>query len=215
MSEIRRIHRQAIRLKKLFGEKTGFHLPEEELRLFYKRSHNEEYTFENGRVCINGMDVRSLLENEEVEVELLANLMGAIDEYRKTVWSKYGTRRPDFNGETQALLEKGMNKLGSTYEEMSGGIKVRLNGGRLWINDIDPKMVLTLFLSNPTEERRRYLKSIHTRLALILEGKIGNGYSHGILEETRRIFVQIAKAFENTASGSPYPLLATAAHFAR
>jgi len=210
MSEIRRINRQPIRLKKLFKEKTGFGAPEVDPRLSYQRSPNEEYTFENGRIHINGMDIRSLMESDEVEIELLANLMGAIDEYRKEVWSKYGTRRPDFNGETQALLEKGMNKLGSTYEEMSGGVKIRLNGGRLWINDIDPKVVLALFLSNPTEERRRYLKSIHMKLALILEGKIGNAHSNGILEETRAIFIQIAKAFENAAAGTLYPLLATA-----
>ncbi|MBI4224494.1 MAG: hypothetical protein HY609_06125, partial [Deltaproteobacteria bacterium] len=142
--------------------------------------------------------------------ELLVGLTGAIDEYRRFVWTNHGTQLRDFNALTQGILEKSMNKLGFAYEEMTGGIRVAYNKGRLWINDIDPKVVLALFLSNPTLERRQYLKSIQTKLALILEGRAGNGHSHGILEEAKRLFVQISKAFENTPAANPPPLLAAA-----
>ena len=208
MSEIRRVGRQPIGLKKLFKEKSIFAPVEGRQHLPYRRSPDEEYTFENGRILINGMDILSMIEGEEVDVELLVGLVGAVDEYRRVAWERYGTSRRDFNAQTQAILEKGMNKLGATYETMTGGVRVHFTGGRLWINDIDPKVVLALFLSNPTEERGKYLKSIQTKLALILEGKIGNAHSHAITDEARLIFVQITKAMENAQAGHTPPLLA-------
>lgn len=208
MAEIRRIGRDPIRLKKLFGEKADSQTPEGASRLLYKRSPNEEYTFENGRLLLNGMDLLSMIDGENVDIELLVKLVGAVDDYRRTVWSEYGTSHRDFNAMTQGILEKSMNKLGHSYEVMTGGIRVHFNGDRLWINDIDPKVVLALFLSNPTEERGRYLQSIQMKLALILEGKAGNGHSHVVMEEAKRLFVQVSKAFENAQAARTPPLLA-------
>lgn len=216
MSEIRRVDQGRIRFRGIFKDRTESQAtPQEEARLFFKRSPNEDYTFENGRVLINGMDVLSLMEDEEVEIELLVNLTGAIDEYRREVWERYGTKYKSFNGQTQGILEKALYKLSHSYEGMTGGVRVRLIGGRLWINDIDPRVVLTLFLSHPTEERGRYLQSIHTKLALILEGKLGYGHSHAIVDEAKGLFVQISKAFENAEASRSTPLLAVVPNFAR
>ena len=215
MSEMRRVDQGRIRFRGIFKDKTESRTPQEEARLFFKRSPNEDYTFENGRILINGMDVLSLIEGEETDIELLVNLTGAIDEYRREVWERYGTKYKGFNGQTQAILEKALNKLGASYEGMTGGVRVQMIGGRLWINDIDPRVVLALFLSNPTEERGRYLKSIQTKLALILEGKIGNGHSHAIVEEAKGLFVQITKSIENAQAGGPTPLLTAVPNFAR
>lgn len=209
MAEIRRVGRDTIRFRRLSKDKAeSFALPQENFSLPFRRSPQETYTFESGRVLLNGMDVLSLVEGKETDIELLVNITGAVDEYRREVWSRFTTKRRDFNALTQAILEKAMTKLGIAYESMAGGVRVNLSGGRLWINDIDPKVVLTLFLSHPTEERKRYLKSIQMKLALILEGKIGNAHSHGVLEEARGIFVQIEKALENQAASSLPPLLA-------
>lgn len=208
MVDFPKIRRQTIRLKRLFKEKAGSYTPEGLGRLLFRRSPKEEYSFEQGRLLLNGIDLLSLIDDSEIDCELLINLVGAVDEYRRHVWSEYGTRQKDFNALTQGFLEKGMNKLGQTYEAVSGGIRIHFNQGRLWINDIDPKVVLALFLSNPTEERRKYLQSVQTKLALILEGRVGKSHSHGVLEEAKRIFVQIGKAMENTPSASCTPLLA-------
>lgn len=177
-------------------------------RLSYQPSPHEEYSFENNRICLNGMDVLSMVEGGNIDVELLACLAGAVEEYRHAVWNRYGTNFKPFNAAVQGLLEKLFYKLGYAYETMTGGIRVQLQGGRLWINDIDPKVVLALFLSNPTDERRRYLEGIRTKLALILEGKAAKSSTHAVLEEARTIFIQIVKSLENTASPHSTPLLA-------
>lgn len=208
MSEIRRVRYNSIRPKKLSNDRTGSASSQPDVgRLGYKKAPQEEYTFENGRVLLNGVDVLTLVDSD-AEVSIWAGLASAVDEYRKTVWLRYGTDWRDFNGQTQAILDKLLNKLTHAYEEMTGGIRVQLHGGRLWINDIDPKVVLALFLSNPTEERRRYLQSIQTKLALILEGKVGKAHSNGVVEESRNIFRQIHQALENSPSHSSPPLLA-------
>lgn len=182
--------------------------PQRSGRLEYRPSHYEEYSFESGRVTLNGMDVLSLIDGPGIDVELMACLAGAVDEYRRIVWDRYGTTFRDFNAQTQGILEKLLNKMNQAYEELSGGIRVHFQGGRLWINDIDPKVVLALFLSNPNEERRRYLKSIQIKLGLILEGKAGKNCTHGVLEEVKRIYCQITQSLANTASPHSTPLLA-------
>lgn len=214
--EIRRNRFDPIRLKKSSNGKTGASPSDaENYRLSYKRSSQEEYTFENGRIHLNGVDVASLVDGNPVDVGLMAGLATAIDEYRRTVWSQYGTDKRDFNGQTQSVLEKLLNKLTHAYEEMTGGLRVQLHGGRLWINDIDPKVVLALFLSNPTEDRRGYLSSIQTKLALILEGKVGKSHSNGVMEEARRVYHQIHTALENTSSAHTHPLLAAVGDLGR
>ena len=216
MNDIRRVRYNSIRLKKLFKDRTGSSESHSDVhRLGYKRSPQEEYTFENGRILLNGTDVLHLIDGSGLEIALWAGLASAIDEYRKQVWLHYGVEWPDFNGQTQAILDKLLNKLAHAYEETTGGIRVQLHGDRLWINDIDPKVVLALFLSNPTEERRRYLESIQTKLALILEGKVGTSHSNGILEETRKLFRQVRQVLENTPSSYSPPLLAVVGHLDR
>lgn len=204
---IKDIRLNSIRLRKILKEKTGAQ-PQTHGRLEYRPSSYEEYSFESGRVVLNGMDVLSLIDGPGIDVELMACLAGAIDEYRRIVWDRYGTTFRDFNAQTQGILEKLLNKMSQAYEELSGGIRVHFQGGRLWINEIDPKVVLALFLSNPNEERRRYLKSIQIKLALILEGKAGKSCTHGVLEEVQRIHTQITHALANTASAHSTPLLA-------
>lgn len=202
-------------LKRIFKGGAEGHEPVQPHHLQHKPSPYEEYSFENGRVMLNGMDVASLIDSEGIDVELMACLAGAIEEYRHIVWDRYGTKFKSFNGQVQGILEKILNKMNRAYEELSGGIRVHLQGGRLWVNDIDAKVVLTLFLSNPTEERRRYLQSIQTKLGLILEGKAGKSFSHAVLEEAKKLFVQIRKAFENTPAAGLAGLLAAMPHLDR
>lgn len=202
-----RINRQRSELRRLFEKKGKTTGKEGEWKLLFRPSPDEEYTFEEGRVLINGMDLQSILETDPIDVELFDSLIKAIDLYRREVWSRYGTQYRDFNAKTQGLLERASTKLGNTYEEMSGGIRVRYASGRLWVNDIDPKMVLQMFLSNPTQDRRSYLKSIQTKLVLILEGKAGRAVSNGVFDEAKRVILQIATALENTAAHTHPPLL--------
>ena len=178
--------------------------------LSYQPNDQEHYTFEDGRLLLNGTDIGHVVEQEEVAVELLACLAGAVDEYRRKVWDLYGTEFRDFNALTQGLLARISGKLSHSYEAMSAGLKIRYQKGRLWINDIDPKVVLSLFLSNPTRERRGYLKGLYAKLALILEGKAGSSLSNGVLQSVRRLFIQISKALHETKGDDGIPLLAAA-----
>ncbi|MDP2600038.1 MAG: hypothetical protein Q8P84_04800 [Deltaproteobacteria bacterium] len=199
-----------IRLRKLFGEKTDSSSSGvETYRLPFRRAPNEEYSFENGKILLNGADVSGMINIPDPDIAFLVGLSAGVEEYRNTVWVRYGTDKRDFNGQAQGLLEKLLSKLSHVYEETTGGVKVQLQGGKLWINDIDPKVVLALFLSNPTEERRRYLESIQAKVGLILQGKAVKSHIDGLVAEAKRIFHQIETALQNQASPSHPPLLAT------
>lgn len=199
----------SIKFRKIFGGKAESSPSDSEVyHLPFRRSPKEEYRFENGKILLNGTDVSGMINGTETDISFLVGLSAGIEEYRNTVWIRYGTDKRDFNGQAQGLLEKLLGKLGHFYEETTGGLKVQLQGGRLWINDIDPKVVLALFLSNPNDDRRRYLESIQAKVGLILQGKAGKSHSDGVVQEAKRIFHQIETALQNQASPSHPPLLA-------
>ncbi len=211
-----------LRLRKLFSGKTDKAddplNPFEEAqnyRLPFKRTPYEEYTLDDGQICLNGIQVSSLIDTHETDIPLWTGLVAGVQEYRNAVWLRYGTNKPHFNAQAQGLLEKLLNKLTHVYEEMTGGIKVQLQGDKLWINDIDPKVVLNLFLSNPNEERRRYLTSIQTKLGLILAGKTLKSPPDGVLQVAKRMYHQIETALQDHPSSHPVRLLADGRHPSR
>lgn len=216
MNNINRIRGSKIGFGRLFGEKTQEKQKRRRVqRLLFQRGPDEEWSFDEGKICLNGEDIEVLMQEEGDDVSFLIALGGGIDDYRQDVWFRYGSDRRDFNGKTQGLLDQILHRLNTSYEAMTGGLKISLQGGRLWLNDIDPRVVLGLFLSNPNEERRGYLKSIQTKLALILQGKAGKSMGHGVMEEAKRLFVQIDKALENSKAASSPPLLAAVNHLGR
>src|SRR3989338_1166315 len=112
---IKDIRLNSIRLRKIRKE-GGRAQPQTSGRLEYRPSSYEEYSFESGRVMLNGMDVLSLIDGPGIDVELMACLAGAVDEYRRIVWDRYGTTFRNFNAQTQGILEKLLNKMNQAYE---------------------------------------------------------------------------------------------------
>ena len=180
----------------------------------YQRSPGERYTFENGQIRLNGIPLSNLIAGEAGEdrpdISLLAGLASAIDEYRKEVWKKEGKHYAAFNGAAQGLLDLIGGRMLHVYEEVTGGVRLQMANGRLWINRIDPRAVLTLFLANPTEERQKYLKSFLYKLDLILAGKIGNPRSRGIFSAAQQLREDILQALDLHAAPIHRPLLAAA-----
>ena len=180
----------------------------------YQRSPGERYTFENGQIRLNGIPLSNLIAGETGEdrpdISLLAGLASAIDEYRKEVWKKEGKHYADFNGVAQGLLDLIGGRMLHVYEEVTGGVRLQMANGRLWINRIDPRAVLTLFLANPTEERQKYLKGFLYKLDLILAGKIGNPRSRGIFSAAHQLREDILQALDLHAAPVRRPLLAAA-----
>ena len=149
MSFTQRIQRNTIRLKEIFKGKTDDSQSEYARRLvLFRRNNDEAYTFEEGHILLNGeSDILAMVDDPTVNTEWLVNMASAVYEYRRTAWSVYGTENRNFNGQTQAILEKILGRLSTNYEEMSAGIKVQLHGKTLWLNDIDPNVVLSSFLT--------------------------------------------------------------------
>lgn len=173
----------------------------------YKRSAFEEYRFDGSQILLNEMPLQRLLEGDKVEIQLWAGLASALEEFRRKVYAD-NAETPDFNAQVQVLLDVIMGKMTHAYEEVTGGVRVARTEGRFWVNNIDPRAVLTLFLSNPTEKRRQYLEGVLAKLVLILEGKVGRSHAHGIMAQVRALHQDIQDALYN--SQSSHPLLLSA-----
>ncbi len=179
----------------------------------YRRSPMEEYTFDGGSILLNQVPVQNLLEGNETEIQLWSGLAGALEEFRRKVYEQ-NAETSEFKGQVQALLDIIMGKMMHAYEEITGGVRVSNQGGRFWVNNIDPRAVLTLFLSNPTEKRRCYLEGVLHKLALILEGKAGRKNSHGILAQARALYQDIHDALQRTSHSHPFLLSAGGPYWA-
>ncbi|MDZ4224792.1 MAG: hypothetical protein U1D33_02680, partial [bacterium] len=61
-----------IRLRKLFGEKTDSSSSGvETYRLPFRRAPNEEYSFENGKILLNGADVSGMINIPDPDIAFL------------------------------------------------------------------------------------------------------------------------------------------------
>lgn len=179
----------------------------------YRRSAMEEYTFDGGAVLLNQVPVRDLLEGHETEIQLWAGLAQALEEFRRKVYEQHA-ETSEFLGQVQSLLDTIMGKMTHAYEEITGGVRVSNMDGRFWVNNIDPRAVLTLFLSHPSDKRRCYLEGVLHKLALILEGKAGRKNSHGILAQVRALYQDIHDALQRTSDSNHLLLSAGNPHFA-
>lgn len=176
----------------------------------YQRSPHERYTFEGGEILLNSLNVESLIDSG-VDISLWVGLASAIEEFRKEVWAKCGNQYGEFNARAQAVLDKILGKMTRVYEEVTGGLRLQILGGKVWINNIDARAVLVLFLARPDEKRRRYLASVALKLGLILEGRTGNSLNgHG--ESVRKLYQEIQEALSETAHSLDRPFLTASSH---
>jgi len=180
----------------------------------YRRSAFEEYQFNGSEILLNGVPVQQLLKGDEIEVQLWAGLAAALEEFRRKVREE-NAETSDFNGQVEALLNIIMGKMTRAYDEVTGGVRVQTADGRFWVNNIDPRAVLTLYLSNPTEKRRCYLEGVLKKLGLILEGKVGRSQAHGILAQARALYRDIYEALCHAAPSRPLLLTASSSGFGR
>lgn len=208
MSFTDRIRHNSIRIGQIFKEKTGSGEASHNPRV-YQRSPGERYTFD-GEIRLNGMPVAALLAGDDTNIALWAGLASAIDEYRKEVWEHDSKQYSEFNGQAQGLLDLIGGKMLKVYESVTGGIRWHLSGGHLWINNINPRAVLVLFLSHPTDDRRRFLRSYLYKLDLILSGKVGNAKSYAALDQARQLREEIADALGAHAASGGVRLLSAA-----
>lgn len=175
-------------------------------QLTFNPQPGEQWSYRDGHVFINEIDVNELVNKNGNDVSLLSGLSFSLDEYRTFVWGRGGHSHAKFNGAISALQGKIIGRLGSMYEGLTGGIHYEYDDTVFWLNNVNVHAVLALYRVKPTIKARAYLKGLRDKLFLIIARKQSSPRSDGIYAVVKGLICDIEEALD-VHSPTDTPLL--------
>ena len=176
-------------------------------RLTFCPEKDEKWTFESEHIYFNDYDVNELINGNSNDIRCLCGLSSAIDQYRQFVWKKGGKSAGKFNGIVNALLEKILGRLSSIYDGLFRGLRFEYTSGDFWINGVNIRTVLRLYMIKPTEKARRYLLGLKNKLGLILSPRNGSARYDGIKPAAEELFNEISLILDQVPADDAYRAL--------
>lgn len=140
-------------------------------QLTFKRDANEEWSYRDGHVFVNGVDIDDVLYYEAKDVRLWCSVSEAISDYKDEV-----TRRADHNVskfifKIDSLQDKVLGNMKRLYDEKMDGYYLTFGDGEMLLNNFNVRAFLALYHMRPTEKARKFLEGLKSQLALILVSK--------------------------------------------
>jgi len=178
-------------------------------QLTFEPNKDERWTFEDERsVCINGIDVRGLVHENQNEVGVLCGVSHGLYEYQQHVWSKGGKGFAAFNGKVSSLQHSVLGRISNIYDSITGGVHFDLEGDDLWLNNVNVRSVLKLYALRPTEAARSYLEGLKQKVALILSRRRTSSRYDAVADEATRLYEEISFVLDNIPPAGPPRLCA-------
>ncbi|MDO8462557.1 MAG: hypothetical protein Q7S98_06870 [Deltaproteobacteria bacterium] len=169
----------------------------------------QRWTFNNGRVYLEGHDVGSLIADGKLGVSYWVAIAEGLNDYKK----KVGTSAREVIGFAKfaalidALLEKILGQMRKNYNEKIFGLKWQLQDGQFILNGINVRSFLALYRLRKTEKAKRFLKGLRGKLASIQGGARGNSDYEKVQDVVDDLVQEIDETLENdTSSSSGDPL---------
>ena len=167
-----------------------------------------QWTFEEGRVYIEGQDVNEVI-NETQDLSIWLGVIGGLTDYKTFVLAR--TRSPSqvmgFCSVADAMLEKLMGKLRKFYDDKLFGLSWKLRRGELIINGININSFLALYEQRKTDKAKRFLLSIRDKLQMILSNRQGNPDYERIRNTVEQLKDRIQEALGEKSSSRSRLLL--------
>jgi hypothetical protein len=165
------------------------------------------WTFSNGKVLINDLDVNKLITQTHPDIAYWVGLADGLSEYRKKV-SALGKDSDQFgrlDAVVEALLGKILGCLKKTYDQKMSGLSWTLQNGQLILNGINIRSFLALYRLRKTDKARKFLKGLREKLVLLMENRQESpDYDriHDVVEELHReIEEELSSESKGEASG--------------
>jgi hypothetical protein len=131
------------------------------------------WTFASGRICIDGMEVGRLINDNPENVGFFMGLAEGLNDYRKRI--AVSRRSQDqfakFEATVDALLTKILGKLKKFYDQKMSGLSWTLQNGQLILNGINIRSFLSLYRIRKTDKARRFLKGLRSKLEALMENR--------------------------------------------
>lgn len=159
----------------------------------------EAWGFENGRITLNGNDVEAMVNSNRNDISFLSNLSSALQSYKNHVWENSKTNE-HFNGSIQALQGKVARRLSDIYDEKTNSVSFEYAQDKtFWVNNIDPKKVMTLYQIRPTEKARVYLEGLKDKLNWIISHNSATNRFDGVRDKAKELHNQIGEVLEKVS----------------
>ncbi|MBU4484357.1 hypothetical protein KKA47_02935 [bacterium] len=177
------------------------------------RSQNEAWSFD-GRILLNGYDVRTLIDGEQKDTSFWRSLMTGLDVYRKEMWSSKIHDYVLLDSVVNDLMERLMYKIGNRYEEKINGLGCKMEGKAFYINNINVKAVLAMYRVRPTKKAQVFLRGVSSKLYLIMNGKSVTSQKYHLYRAVKELYEEVVSAINNVQTISSHPLLPGRGDFA-
>lgn len=162
-------------------------------QLTFEPSPDERWTFEEGsKICVNGEDVAEAIRENKQDVRLLVGVANRLSAYQQHVWERGGKGMAAFNGRVSAIQNSIAGRLSNLYDSLTGGMHVECVGEDFWLNNINVRSVIGVYLQRPTEAARRYLEGLRDKLALILTRRQSSKQYDALRSQAERLYAEVS-----------------------
>ncbi len=179
-------------------------------QLTFSPEPDEKWTFEEGRgILLNGEDVKGILSENGNNVRALCGVSQGLYDYQQFVWGKNGGKdRAAFNGTVASLQDSIQGRLGSIYDGLTAGVHFECLGEDFWVNNVNIRSVLKLYVMKPTEAARCYIEGLRDKLSLILSRQQSSTRYDAVHEKAVQLFNEISMVLECVPAAGPPRLCA-------
>lgn len=140
-------------------------------RLTFNRDANEEWSYRDGHIFVNGVDIDDVLEYEGKDVRLWCSVSEAISDYKDEVARRADHNVSKFIFKIDSLQDKVLGNMKRLYDEKMDGYYLTFGDGEMLLNNFNVRAFLALYHMRPTEKARKFLVGLKSKLALILVSK--------------------------------------------
>lgn len=177
-------------------------------QLTFSPSPDEHWTYEDGNILFNEMDVKEIVRESANEVGVLCGVSHGLNDYQQFVWNRGGKQNASFNGLVNSVQHSIQGRLLNLFDGLTGGIHFECLGTDFWINNVNIRSVVRLYMIRPTEAARVYLEGLRDKVALILSRRHTSNRYDAVHEQARELFEEITFALENISPSGPPRLCA-------
>lgn len=171
----------------------------------------QTWTYEDGRILLDGCEIAPMVSEEEPTVSTLIGLASGLGDYKVMVG---GMRAKPVTagklvGLIDAFLEKILGKVKKVYDDKVYGLSWTLKNNELVINGVNIQSFLALYRVRKTNKARQFLKGLKGKIDMLVANAAGSWRNEKarrkILAIQREIDEELAHPAPNSASDHLFP----------
>lgn len=175
-------------------------------QLTFNPNPDQNWAYREGTILLNDMDVKEVVHECSNSVSTLSGVSHSLYDYQQFVWNKGGKGYASFNGVISSVQHTIQGRLLNLFDGLTGGIHFEWLGEDFWINNVNIRSVVKLYMLRPTEAARTYLEGLRDKVNLILSRRHDSTRYDAVYEEAQELYDEIDMVL-NTVSPSGPPRL--------